>query len=146
MSQTIKLKKGFDLNLAGKAENKTIEVTPPETYALKPTDFKGVNRPKLLVKEGDNLKAGSPVFFERNTEDILYTSPVSGEVVEIKRGAKRKVLEVKILADKEVEFESFNKYSSSDLSSLSKEDALAQLKQSGGWANIIQRPYGFSCN
>ena len=91
MSQTIKLKKGFDLNLAGKAENKTIEVTQPDTFALKPTDFSGLNRPKLVVKEGDNVKAGSPVFFERNEEDILYTSPVSGEIVEIKRGEKRKV-------------------------------------------------------
>lgn len=146
MSQTIKLKKGFDLNLAGKAEKRTIEVPQPETYALKPTDFSGINRPKLVVKEGDNVKAGSPIFFERNVEDILYTSPVSGEVVEIKRGEKRKVLEVKILADKQVEFENFKKYSASDIGGLSKEDALEQLKKSGGWANIIQRPYGCVAN
>ncbi|MEO9872128.1 Na(+)-translocating NADH-quinone reductase subunit A [Ekhidna sp.] len=146
MSQTIKLKKGFDLNLAGKAENKIIEVPQPDTYALKPTDFAGLSRPKLLVKEGDNVKAGSPLFFERNEEDILYTSPVSGEIVEIKRGEKRKVLEVKILADKEIEFEKFKKYSSSDINGISKEDALDQLKKSGGWLNIIQRPYGIVAN
>ena len=142
MSQTIKLKKGFDLNLAGKAEKTTIEVPHSETYALKPTDFQGLSRPKMVVKEGDNVKAGSPLFYERNAEDIFYTSPVSGEVVEIKRGEKRKVLEVNILADKQVEFESFKKYSSSDLGNLTKEDAIDQLKQSGGWTNIIQRPYG----
>ena len=146
MSQTIKLKKGFDINLAGKAENKTIEVTQPDTFALKPTDFSGLSRPKLLVKEGDNVKAGSPIFFERNVEDILYTSPVSGEIVEIKRGEKRKVLEVKILADKQVEFESFKSYSASDIGGISKEDALEQLKKSGGWTNIIQRPYGIVAN
>lgn len=146
MSQTIKLKKGFDLNLAGKAENKIIEVTQPDTYALKPDDFSGLKRPKLLVKEGDNVKAGSPILFERNEEDILYTAPVSGEVVEIKRGEKRKVLEVKILADKEVEFEKFKSYSASDIGNLSKEDALEQLKKSGGWTNVIQRPYGCVAN
>ncbi|MEP0987773.1 Na(+)-translocating NADH-quinone reductase subunit A [Ekhidna sp.] len=146
MSQTIKLKKGFDINLAGKAENKTIEVTQPDTYALKPTDFNGLNRPKVIVKEGQNVKAGTPLFFERNVEDILYTSPVSGEVVEIKRGEKRKVLEVKILADKEIEFEKFKQFSSSDINNLSKEDAIEQLKQSGGWTNIIQRPYGCVAN
>ena len=146
MSQTIKLKKGFDLNLAGKAENKTIEVTQPDTFALKPTDFSGLNRPKLVVKEGDNVKAGSPVFFERNEEDILYTSPVSGEIVEIKRGEKRKVLEIKILADKQVEFEKFKSYAASEISGVSKEDALEQLKKSGGWTNIIQRPYGIVAN
>ncbi|MEP1031938.1 Na(+)-translocating NADH-quinone reductase subunit A [Ekhidna sp.] len=146
MSQTIKLKKGFDINLAGKAENKTIEVTQPDTFALKPTDFSGLSRPKLVVKEGDNVKAGSPVFFERNVEDILYTSPVSGEIVEIKRAEKRKVLEVKILADKQVEFEKFKAYAASEISNLSKEDALEQLKKSGGWTNIIQRPYGCVAN
>lgn len=146
MSQTIKLKKGFDINLAGKAENKIIEVTQPDTFALKPTDFNGLSRPKLVVKEGDNVKAGSPIFFERNVEDILYTSPVSGEIVEIKRGEKRKVLEVKILADKEVEFEKFKNYSSSDIGNLSKEDVLAQLKKSGGWTNVMQRPYGIVAN
>lgn len=146
MSQTIKLKKGFDINLAGKAENKTIELTQPETFALKPTDFSGLSRPKMVVKEGDNVKAGSPLFFERNVEDILYTSPVSGEVVEIKRGEKRKVLEVKILADKEIEFEKFKNYSVSEISGISKEDALAQLKKSGGWTHIIQRPYGVVAN
>ncbi len=146
MSQTIKLKKGFNLNLAGKAENKTIEVTQPDTFALKPTDFSGLGRPKLVVKEGDNVKAGSPLFFERGDEDILYTSPVSGEIVEIKRGEKRKVLEVKILADKQIEFEKFKNYSASEIANISKEDALEQLKKSGGWTNIIQRPYGIVAN
>ncbi|MEM7297402.1 MAG: Na(+)-translocating NADH-quinone reductase subunit A, partial [Bacteroidota bacterium] len=146
MSQTIKLKKGFDINLVGKAEKKTTEVNQPETFALKPTDFVGVSRPKLVVKEGDNVKAGSPIFFERNVEDVFYTSPVSGEIVEIKRGDKRKVLEVKILADKEVEFENFSKHTTSDLANLSKEDVLEQLKKSGAWVNIIQRPYGCIAN
>ncbi|MFK7951846.1 MAG: Na(+)-translocating NADH-quinone reductase subunit A [Ekhidna sp.] len=146
MSQTIKLKKGFDINLAGKAQNKVTETTQPETFALKPTDFNGLSRPKMLVKEGDNVKAGTPLFHERNDEVLMYTSPVSGEVVEIKRGEKRKILEVKILADKEVEFEEFKKFSSSDISALSKEDAISQLTKSGGWLNIIQRPYGCVAN
>lgn len=146
MSQTIKLKKGFDINLTGKAERKEKQITQPDTFAIKPTDFVGVSRPKLLVKEGDNVKAGSPVFFERNVEDILFTSPVSGEVVEIKRGEKRKVLEVKILADKEIEFEKFKKHSASDITNLSKEEVLDLLKKSGAWSNVIQRPYGCVAN
>ncbi len=146
MSQSIKLKKGFNINLVGKAEKKILDISQPETFALKPSDFKGVVRPKLLVKEGDNVKAGTPIFFERNVEDIVYTSPISGEVVEIKRGEKRKILEVRILADKKIEFESFNKYSVADLKALSKEDALEQLKKSGAWTNFIQRPFGVVAN
>ncbi len=142
MSQTIKLKRGFDINLVGKAPKKIIEIPQSDTFALKPMDFVGLSRPKLVVKEGENVKAGSPICFERNKEDIFYTSPVSGEIVEIKRGEKRKILEIKILGDKEIEFEQFNQYSVSEINTLSKERALEQLKKSGAWANVIQRPYG----
>lgn len=146
MSETIKLKKGFNISLVGKAEKRILESNQPDTFAIKPPDFTGLSRPKLLIKEGDAVKAGSPIFFERNKEDILYTAPVSGEIVEIKRGEKRKVLEVKILADKEIEFESFKKFSISDIKSLEKEEVLDQLKKSGAWANIIQRPFGVVAN
>lgn len=142
MSQSIKLKKGFNINLVGEAEKQILEISQSDTFAIKPTDFHGVSRPKLLVKEGDNVKAGTPVFFERNREDVLFSSPVSGEVIEIKRGEKRKILEVKILADKEVEFENFGKYTLEAIEALDKETVLSQLKKSGNWAHFIQRPYG----
>ncbi len=142
MSQTIKLKKGFDINLVGKAEKKVTEIEQPETFAIKPTDFVAISRPKLLVKEGDNIKAGTPLFFDKLAEDIMYTAPVSGEVAEIRRGEKRKLLEVKILADKKLEYESFKKLSVSDIVKMTREEAAAQLLKSGVWPNIIQRPYG----
>ncbi|PIB37084.1 NADH:ubiquinone reductase (Na(+)-transporting) subunit A [Reichenbachiella sp. 5M10] len=140
MSQNIKLKKGFDINLAGKAEKKIAELSQPETFAMKPSDFVGMSRAKLLVKEGDTVKAGSPIMIDKQVEDVMYCSPVSGEIAEVVRGAKRKVLEIRILADKEIEFESFEKHS--DVSGLSKEAAIDQMKKSGVWTNIIQRPYG----
>jgi len=140
MSQNIKLKKGFDINLAGKAEKKIAELSQPETFAIKPADFAGMDRAKLLVKEGDNVKAGSPILIDKKVEDVMYCSPVSGEVAEIVRGAKRKILEVRILADKDVAFESFDKHA--DVSAVSKEAAIAQMKVGGVWPNIIQRPFG----
>ena len=146
MSKVIKLKKGFDINLAGKAEKRLGGEVFPETFALKPTDFNGIKRPKLLVNEGDTVKAGTPILFDRVLESVLFTAPVSGEVVEIKRGAKRKLLEIKILADKEIAYESFPKHSASDISSLSRELILDQLLKSGVWPNIIQRPYGIIAN
>ena len=146
MSKTIKLKKGFNLNLAGKPEKKITEISQPETFAIKPTDFSGMLRPKLLVKEGDTVKAGSPLFYEKPFESVMYASPVSGEIVEIKRGEKRKVLEVKILADREVEFESFKSYASSDLNGLSREEVITQMTAGGVWPGIIQRPFGVVAN
>ena len=140
MSQNIKLKKGFDINLKGKAEKKIGELPMSETYALKPSDFVGMSRPKLLVKEGDKVKAGSPIMVDKLVEDVMYCAPVSGEIAEIVRGAKRKILEIRILADKEVEFESFEKHGKP--SEVAREAAVAQMKASGVWPNIIQRPFG----
>lgn len=146
MSKTIKLKKGFDINLAGKPEKKISEIPLSETFAVKPTDFSHMSRPKLLVKEGDTVKAGTPILYDKMSEEIRYCAPVSGEVAEIKRGEKRKLLEIKILADKEVVFEKFKSYNTSELSGLSKEDALAQMKAGGVWPNVLQRPFGVVAN
>ena len=146
MSKKIKLKKGFDINLAGKPEKKISEIPLSETFAVKPTDFSHMSRPKLLVKEGDTVKAGTPILYDKMSEEIRYCAPVSGEVAEIKRGEKRKLLEIKILADKEVVFEKFKSYNTSELSGLSKEDALAQMKAGGVWPNVLQRPFGVVAN
>lgn len=146
MSKTVKLKKGFDINLAGKAEQTIASTSPSETFAIKPTNFVGMRRPKLFVAEGDNVKAGTPVLYDKMQENVMICSPVSGEIVEVKRGAKRKLLEIKILADKEIEYETFNTYNISDLHSLSREDAQAQMLKGGVWSNIIQRPFGVTAN
>ena len=142
MGKFIRLKKGFSINLKGKAAPKVVEVDQPETFVIKPTDFFGLYMPKPVVKEGDSVKAGTPLFHDKKHENIMYTSPVSGEVVEIKRGEKRKLLEIKILSDKKVEHESFKKYSVSEINNLSAGDIKNQLLSSGVWPNLIQRPYG----
>jgi len=146
MSKSVKLKRGFTINLAGKAEKNLAEFSQPETFAVKPTDFVGMLRPKALVDVGDNVKAGTPVLVDKKHDNISYTSPVSGEVVEIRRGEKRKLLEIVILADKEIEYASFNSYAVSDLVKASRADVQQQMLDSGVWPNLIQRPYGIVAN
>jgi Na+-transporting NADH:ubiquinone oxidoreductase subunit A len=142
MGKFIRLKKGFNINLAGKAAPKVSEPELAETFVIKPTDFQGLYMPKPLVKEGDVVKAGTPLFHDKRHENVMYTAPVSGEVVEVKRGEKRKLLEVKILADKKMEFETFKKYSVSEIHNLGGADLKTLLQKSGVWANMIQRPFG----
>lgn len=142
----IKTRKGFDINLVGKAALQVATIEQPETFAIKPTEFVGMHRPKVLVREGDVVKAGTPLFFDKKLEKALYTSPVSGEVVEVKRGDKRKLLEIKILADKQIEYENFTKYTVSDMANLKGEDVKESLLKSGAWINIMQRPYGIVAN
>ncbi len=145
MGKTIRLRKGFDINLAGKPAPQIAPGQPAEsgdTFTIKPTDFHGLYLPKVLVKEGDAVKAGTPLFHDKRNDKILFTAPVSGEVVEIKRGDKRKLLEIKILADTRNEYVQFKKYSSGDIAGISREQAQEQILLSGAWPNIIQRPFG----
>jgi len=142
MPKTVKLRKGFDINLAGKAENKISDSLHSRTYAVKPTDFIGIQRSKALVAVGDSVKAGTPILADKKNEAVNYVAPVSGEIIDIKRGEKRKLLEIVILADKEIEYESFKNYSTSDLIKVSKDDLKEQMLTAGVWPNIIMRPYG----
>lgn len=138
MSKTIKIKKGFDIKLKGKAET-IVSSTPVERlYALKPADFPGL-KPKLLVKADDTIKAGSPLFIDKSQPDVVFTSPVSGKVVAINRGERRRILEVEIESDEKFESETF---SVAEPKSLSGEQVKEALLKSGLWPFIVQRPFG----
>ncbi|MEY3405028.1 MAG: hypothetical protein RL161_458 [Bacteroidota bacterium] len=142
MGKFIRLSKGFDINLKGKPAAQVSTPEQADTVAIKPSDFQGLYMPKVVVNPGDTVKAGSPLFHDKKFSDIAFTSPVSGEVVEVKRGDKRKLLEVKILADRTTEYVQFKKFSVSDLASAPTEELKKQMLESGVWANLIQRPYG----
>ena len=146
MSVNIKLRKGLDLNLAGKAEAKVSELSNSETFAIKPPDFLGFEKPKVLVKVGDIVKAGDPLYYDKSLEAVKYTSPVSGEVVEVRRGAKRKLYEVIVRADKDIQYKQFKQYSTSEIASLSEEQVKEALLEGGVWPHFIQRPFGIIPN
>lgn len=138
MSLDIRIRKGLNIKLEGEAEKITSNAIPAETIAIKPEDFIGLV-PKLTVKQGEKVKAGSPLFFDKLHPEIIFTSPVSGEVIEIERGDKRKILAVKILAEKETSYVDFGKANSAQLN---REKIVERLLASGAWTFIRQRPYG----
>ena len=136
MSNHLVLKKGLDVPIKGKAAPIVIKSVIPDIVAVKPTDLKGLV-PRLLVKEGDPVKAGSPVMADKMHPEVLLTSPVSGKVKAVVRGAKRKLLAVLIEADAKQSFVDFGKKAPKDA-----EEAKALLLKSGLWCGLIQRPYG----
>ena len=138
MSKIITLRKGLDINLAGKPQETLTEAPLSPEYALSPLDFEGVT-PKLLVKVGDEVKAGTPLFFNKYNERVLFTSPVCGKVAAINRGEKRKVLSVTVTPDAVQRYEEFEK---PDLKKASREQIVELLLRSGLWPMIVQRPYG----
>jgi Na+-transporting NADH:ubiquinone oxidoreductase subunit A len=142
MSKDVKIRKGVNIKLKGAAEKLYAEAASTSDIVLKPTDFPGLI-PKLSVKVGDKVKAGSPVFYNKESDSVLFTSPISGEVTEINRGEKRRILEVKIKADGSNTFETFKQ---GDPLNMSKEEVLGNMLKSGVWPFIRQRPYDVIAN
>lgn len=142
MGKTIKLKKGYNINLVGEASPVVGSAEAPKTYAIKPADFKGLT-PKLKVEIGSEVKAGTPLFFIKEMPDVMVTSPVSGEVIEINRGAKRVILDIKVLADSKMAFEQFT---SGNPDSMDAASIKQTLLNSGAWTTIKQRPFGKIAN
>jgi|TARA_R110002050_G_scaffold66610_6_gene144285 Na+-transporting NADH:ubiquinone oxidoreductase subunit A len=142
MSKDIRIKKGLDIKLVGEAEKTTTNIPLSSVYAVKPEDFHGIT-PKLLAKEGANVKAGQALFYDKNDERILFPSPVSGTVTEVLRGARRKILAIKINADATIEHTDFGVKKPSSMSS---EDVKSHLFLSGCWPFVKQRPYDVIAN
>ena len=142
MSKTIKLCKGLDIKLQGAAVKETIAIGMASTYAVSPLDFEGIV-PKMLVKVGDAVKAGSPLFFNKNNASVIFTSPVSGTVAAVVRGEKRRILAVEIAADSTVAYEEFETL---DVKSATRDQIVELLLKSGLWTLLIQRPYGIIAN
>ncbi|MBQ0087227.1 MAG: Na(+)-translocating NADH-quinone reductase subunit A [Bacteroidales bacterium] len=142
MSDYIRLKQGLDLPIKGAAALEVTKTVEPDLVAVKPSDWRGVI-PRLLVREGDAVKAGTPLFADKQNPDIVFCSPVSGTVNAIVRGDKRKLLAVTVKADGKNES---LKFSAPEVSKANRNAVRELLLQSGLWACIKQRPYGTVAN
>lgn len=142
MANVIKLSKGLTINLTGRAKEQTMSITPSDEYALVPDGFVGVT-PKLTVKEGDKVLAGDALFVNKAYPEVRFASPVSGVVTAIERGNRRKVLSVKVKADKEQQFHDYGK---KQVSSLDGDAVIAALLEAGLFGYIDQLPYAVSTN
>ena len=142
MSKDIRIKKGLDIKLVGVAEKNTTKSSQSSVYGVKPEDFHGIT-PKLVAKEGAEVKAGDTLFYSKSDERILFPSPVSGKVTEVIRGARRKVLAVKIAADATQVYKDFG---AKDAGAMSAEEVKNHLFASGCWPFVKQRPYDVVAN
>ena len=137
MANVIKLRKGLDINLEGKAAQEFKAVKETGNYSLVPDDFTGV-KPKVVVKEGEKVLAGGPLFVDKNHPEVKFVSPVSGVVTSVERGERRKVLNIIVKADAEQQFEEFGKMEPAKMTGEAVKEALLQT---GMFAFFRQRPY-----
>ena len=142
MSKNIKLRKGLDINLAGKAEAVVETLPMAASYAVSPLDFENVT-PKLLVKVGDKVEVGTALFFDKNNPRILFTSPVSGTVSAINRGEKRMLLNVAVEPDQQ---QTVKELAVADVAKAERSEIVEMLLLSGLWTRIVERPYGVIAN
>ncbi|MGN0281508.1 MAG: Na(+)-translocating NADH-quinone reductase subunit A [Prevotella sp.] len=140
MVNIIKLRKGLDIKLAGEAEKKKIQLKSNGKYSLAPTDFVGVT-PKVVVKEGDKVKAGDALFINKNCPEVKFASPVSGTVKAVVRGERRKVLGIQVDADGKQEFVD---YGVKNVSQMSGDEVINALLEAGIFGYIDQLPYAVS--
>ncbi len=137
MANVIRLRKGLNINLKGKALPQVGAAVSSAVYGLVPDTFVGI-KPKPVVKEGDVVKAGDALFVDKKHPEVKFVSPVSGKVAAVERGERRKVLSVQVTADKEQVYTDFGK---KNVASLSGEQVKAALLESGLFAFVQQRPY-----
>jgi Na+-transporting NADH:ubiquinone oxidoreductase subunit A len=142
MSKAVKIRKGLNIALQGEADKVCANATQAKQFAIKPTDFHGV-MPKLIGKEGHKLKTGSVLFYDKKNEKVKYISPVSGVITEIKRGAKRKILEVLITPDGKDTFET---HDVADPSELSRDEIIEKMLEAGLWPFVKMRPVDIVAN
>ena len=142
MSRNIYLKRGLDIRLNGEAEKVYSSVKSSELYEVRPTDFHGLI-PKLKVKVGDKVLAGSSLFCDKYNDRVSFSSPVSGEVLDIVRGEKRRILKIIIKPNNNIEYIDFSKSISDDMN---REMIIESMCQAGLWPFIRQKPYDIIAN
>ena len=141
MSRSIKIKKGFDIRLEGIAEKKLAGAEDPILFGVRPIDFPGLI-PKLEVKPGNEVQAGTPLFHDKLRPEIKFTSPVTGRVLAVERGDRRKMLEIVV----EKSGTGSVDFGRADPEKLSAEKITEYLLKSGLWPAIRQRPYHIVAN
>ncbi|MCM4160060.1 Na(+)-translocating NADH-quinone reductase subunit A [Antarcticibacterium flavum] len=137
MSKDIRIKRGLSLRLKGEAEKQLVEAPRSKTYAIKPPDFHSVI-PKMVVKEGAKLLAGDELFYSKYTDEVRFTAPVSGTLLEVKRAEKRRIVEIIIEADATDSYKDFGKLNAATADA---ESVKEKILKSGCGAFIKQRPY-----
>ena len=136
----INIKKGHNIRIAGKPADGVIDLNYSETVALLPTDFKGV-KPKVMIKEGEEVKIGSPLFFDKQNPDIKWASPASGKIKNITFGPRRVLQKIEISSSKTPDYIEYKKYKKSEIINLKREEVLTTILDANIFPMFRQRPF-----
>ena len=141
----IKITKGHDLKISGIPGKNIIQPAQYSIVAVLPNDFRGV-KPKLLVKEGDNVKIGSPLYFNKINPEIKWASPGCGIIKDIVHGPRRVIEKIEIELDKDQNSIKHKTYTKEEISKLSGEQVLDNILEANLFTFFRQRPFNIIPN
>lgn len=137
----IVIKKGIELPISGAVADDSIHQLPTQAlYAVIGDDYLGL-RPTMMIAVGDKVREGQALFEDKKNPGVLICSPVSGEIVDIVRGERRRLLAVTIRPDESLEPIRFTQFDEDALAEISAEQVREQLQKSGAWSLLRQRPF-----
>lgn len=135
-----RMKRGYDLPMLGAPAGRVVDAARPKQVSVRPTEFRLV-KPKLLVKEGEAVACGAPLFQDRERPEIRIVAPGGGVIREIRFGRRRVCQEIFIeLSDTEAVVE-HTAYSPEEARSLTRAQLVEILLDSGMWASLRRRPF-----
>lgn len=137
MSRDIKIRKGLTINLKGEAQKAISGAPRTRTFAIRPADFHLIT-PRMMIREGDKVQVGDPIFHSKDNEALKFVSPFSGTLTKIERGAKRVITRLLFEADPQ---DSYKDFGVLNPESATPEAIKERLLESGCWPFIQQRPY-----
>ena len=132
------LNRGLDIPIKGRATGDAVQLPVPATAAYAPTEMRGIV-PRMAVREGDAVKAGSVLFFHKANPGMVFRSPLAGTLKEIRRGKRRVITDVVVEGGGQG-VETFRSYSADQLDGMSRPDAVDALLETGLWAHLRTRP------
>ncbi|CAK2724469.1 Na(+)-translocating NADH-quinone reductase subunit A [Vibrio crassostreae] len=135
----ITIKKGLDLPIAGTPSQVINDGKSITKVALLGEEYVGM-RPTMHARVGDEVKKGQVLFADKKNPGVVFTSPASGKVIEVNRGAKR-VLQSVVIEVAGNEQITFNSYEANQLAGLDRETVKTQLVESGAWTALRTRPF-----
>ncbi len=134
-----KINKGLDIPLSGAPEQKISAGAEVSSVALIGLDVHDL-KPGMYVREGDRVKLGQPLFFDKQNPGVQFMSPGSGVVTAVNRG-ERRVLQSVVVRLEGDDAEEFDTFSTERLYSLEAGAVRDNLQASGLWTAFRTRPF-----
>lgn len=138
------IKAGFDIRLRGVPLPRVDQAAEPSLVGVQPSEFPDL-KAKLVVKEGEQVKTGDVLFFDKKDPDTRFLSPATGQVTRVVLGQRRAPRLVEIRPAAAEDFAEIATVSPDEVARLGRDELIVRIKQAGLWRLLRQRPVGKAC-